>query len=201
MCQVCHFEAVEPGVALCMRSLQLHVTVFACDGHVWAITHANDQSHPICLNSTFYEWDGIKLASILDHFHLQYLQYANIVGEIWSHAVTLGRYTADTWGAVTSEVSQSPSLVFLPSVYQHHQMWSDLPGLPLHTGTCILQVIKYWRWERQGMRLGERHFPLFLSGNCTPGSKSYSDLVDTWADWLLFASTSSYSSLVQRLPI
>ena len=32
-------------------------------------------------------------------------------------------------------------------------------------------------------------------GNCTPDSRSYSHLVDTWAS----ASTSSYSSLIQKL--
>jgi len=34
---------------------------------------------------------------------------------------------------------------------------------------------------------------VFISGNCTPGSRSTSDLVYTWADFF-FASTSLYSS-------
>ena len=41
--------------------------------------------------------------------------------------------------------------------------------------------------------------PIIPSGNRTPGSRSYSDLVDTWADSVY--STSSYSSLAQSLPV
>jgi len=39
-------------------------------------------------------------------------------------------------------------------------------------------------------------FLSLISGNRTPGSRSYADLVDTWAD-----STSSYQPLFKRLPI
>ena len=41
-------------------------------------------------------------------------------------------------------------------------------------------------------------FTIFASGNHTPGIRSHSDLVIAWAD---SASTNSYSSLIQRLPI
>jgi len=38
-----------------------------------------------------------------------------------------------------------------------------------------------------------------MSGNCTPGSRSYSDLVNTWADSV--SSISLYANLIQRLPV
>jgi len=50
----------------------------------------------------------------------------------------------------------------LLSVYLKDCMWSNLPGLPLHI-ICILQTIKYWRWERPG---NETNFHNKL---CMPG--------------------------------
>jgi len=37
----------------------------------------------------------------------------------------------------------------------------------------------------------------FTSGSSTPGNRSYSDLVVTW----IYIHCSSYSSIVQRLPV
>ena len=43
---------------------------------------------------------------------------------------------------------RAPPPVCLPSVYLTHCKWPDLPGLlPL---ICVLQAIKYWRWEWPG---------------------------------------------------
>ena len=42
-------------------------------------------------------------------------------------------------------------------------------------------------------------FQFVSSGNRTPGSRSYSDFVDTWEESVLI--TSSHSRIVQRLPV
>jgi len=52
----------------------------------------------------------------------------------------------------------------LLSVYLKDCMWSNLQGLPLHI-ICILQTIKYWRWERPG---NETNFHNKL---CMPGCR------------------------------
>ena len=111
--------------------------------------------------------------------HLQYVSMEGKAWEIWSHAVTLGRQMVDTHGVVPSKESQSISYNFCwraggqcqycchnanmkqellqsgttPRVSTIMSTWHTAydqisQAFPIYI--CILQVIKYWRWEWPG---------------------------------------------------